>query len=76
MAKYVLVDDRMTARGEIFTEEYDAAEEAIKAGEIAWSYLTETEKNKCDGFYVLESINPDADAENHLDGTPVKAWKR
>ena len=58
--------------GDLFSKEFDNKEEAIKAAEADWNYLTAAEKKDRD-FYVLESANPDEDAEDHFDGGIV--WR-
>lgn len=75
MAKYVAVNNCVSAAGAIFTEEFDSVEEAIKSAEHEWYMLSDNDKKKRDAFYVLESVNPDIDAEDHLDGDPVRVWK-
>ena len=42
--------------------------------EIDFSYLTKADIKEREAFYVLESINPDEEAENHYDGEVVKRW--
>ena len=64
-----------TTGTDIFTDEFNDKEEALSFAADKWEHLTEAEKEKCTGFYVLESVNPDEEAENHFDGTPVKTWK-
>lgn len=60
---------------ELFTEEFDSAEEAIIAAEYGWNHLTDKEKQKRESYFVLESVNPDEEAEDHLDGNIVRRWK-
>lgn len=67
--KYIVIDQTKT---DWFTEEFDNKEDAIKAAENHFYYLTREEKRKCEGFYVLESANPDEDAEDHYDGDVVR----
>ena len=70
--KYIVMDYR---DGELFTEEFDSEEEAIVAAEYDWEHLADKEKMHRESFFVLESINPDEEAENHLDGNIVRRWK-
>lgn len=65
--KYVVIDEN---RGDIFTAEYQTAEQAIKEAKIQYNHKTDREK-KQSKIYVLESINPDEEAENHLDGNVI-----
>lgn len=70
--KYIVMDQTDT---DLFTKEFETAEEAIEAAKTDWSYLTEQDKNTRIEFFVLESINPDEDAEDHFDGTPIFTFK-
>lgn len=69
---YILIDDRGT---DLYTEEYTSLEEALKRAEYEWDHMAEREKANCEAFYLIESENPDEEAENHLDGDLVKSWK-
>ena len=71
--KYVLIDQ--IKNSDCFTSEFETKEEAIKGGELAFQYLSEQDKAHRAEFYILKSINPDEDAENHFDGDIVKRWK-
>ena len=71
--KYIIMDQIMN--GDLFTEEFNTAEEALEAGEAEWEHLSRVDKNGRTSFFVLESMNPDEDAENHLDGDIVRRWK-
>lgn len=70
--KYIVMDYR---EGELFTEEFDSAEEAIESAEYDWEHLTDKEMSEREEFFILKSINPDEEAENHLDGDVVRRWK-
>lgn len=70
--KYIIIDER---NGDQFMQEFNTAEEAIKQADIEWAHLTEKEKRDRTAFYILESVNPDEDAENHYDGNPIKDYK-
>ena len=70
--KYILIDQTKT---DCFDEEFETAEEAVKRGEREWDYLTEREKEAREAFYILESANPDPEAEDHYDGDYIKRWK-
>ena len=54
-----------------FTEEFETADKAIQAGKNEWARLNDTDRKNCVEFYILESVNPDEDAEDHLDGNPI-----
>lgn len=68
--KYILID---TKGCDTFTKEFDSKEEAIKTGDQDFAYLTKNDKKNRE-FYLLESVNPDEDAENHFDGDVIKTW--
>ena len=70
--KYIVMDYR---DGDLFTEEFDNVAEAVMSADWDWSRLSEQDKALRTEFFVLESANPDRDAENHLDGDIVKRWK-
>lgn len=70
--KYILID---IVNGDMFNKEFDSEDEALKAAGSEWNHLSEYDKNRRDAFYVLESANPDEDAENHFDGWVVKGYK-
>ena len=68
--KYVVMDERKDGTGDLFNDEFETAEEAIKAAKWKWSYLTNREKKERT-IWVLESVNPDEEAENHFDGDVI-----
>lgn len=68
--KYVLID---VSRDDQFEKEFDNLEEALKQGELDFAKITSADH--CTEFYLLESINPDEEAENHFDGNVIKRWK-
>lgn len=70
--KYVLIDDCNT---ELFTEEFENKEQAIAYGDKEWSHLSERDKKRRTSYYLIESVNPDEEAEDHLDGDTIKEWK-
>lgn len=69
--RYIIIDVK---KGDMFNKEFNSKEEALRQAEVDFSYLTEADKKERSDFYVLESINPDEEAENHFDGTEVKRW--
>ena len=71
--KYIVMDQIMN--GDLFTEEFDTVDEALEYGEAEWEHLSEVDKDRRESFILLESANPDEDAENHLDGDIVRRWK-
>lgn len=70
--KFIVIYD---TGADMFADEFSDKEEALSFAADKWEHLTEAEKKKYAGFYVLESANPDEEAENHFDGTPIKTWK-
>lgn len=70
--KYVLVDQ--IKNGDCFMNEFEIKEEAIKCGGLAFQCMSKQDRERRSEFYVLESVNPDEEAENHLDGDVVKSW--
>lgn len=70
--KFVVYEEK---NGDAFTREFATAEEAIKAAQYDWDALSNHDKKSYDEFFVLETINPDEDAENHYDGNIVKDIK-
>lgn len=66
---YIIMDEK---NGDLFNKEFSTKEEALRRAEIEWGYLTDKEKKDRTAFYVLESVNPDEEAENHFDGNIIK----
>ena len=62
------------------THESNDKDELIKLCKHYWGYISSslTDKEKKNYYsYVLETVNPDEDAEDHYDGNPVfdaKKW--
>ena len=71
--KYIVFDERKN--GQIFTEEFESKEEAIEFAEYDWDRRTSHDKKNTTAFYVLESANPDEDAEDHFDGDIIRTFK-
>nr|DAG62751.1 MAG TPA: hypothetical protein [Caudoviricetes sp.] len=70
--KYIIIDIK---KGDIFTEEFDSKEEALKWSDVEWNKLSKYDQSQREAFYVLETINPDEEAENHFDGNIIKEYK-
>jgi hypothetical protein len=68
--KYIVMEEARRGDSDCFTKEFDSREEAITAADIQWGYLTAREQEK-NTVYVIESINPDEEAEDHFDGFPI-----
>lgn len=56
-------------------EEFETKEEAIERADAVWSRASEGDKKSCTECYILESVNPDEDADDHWDGDYVKVYK-
>lgn len=67
--KYIVWDQRKN--GETFTEEFDDLEDAVDTAVADWRNKSKNEKNDVQDFYLLESENPDPDADNHFDGNDL-----
>ena len=63
MRKYFLIDDETQASAVIFTEAFNTLEEAKKAGQRTVDYMTESEKKKSGGVFILygEPLEDDED---------------
>lgn len=70
--KYVVISNRKTDE---FVDEFENRYEAINEAKDKWYRMTAHDKKDCDEFYVLESMNPDEDAEDHYDGNVIYAIK-
>lgn len=68
--KYIVIVKNRKNICEIWTTEFDTAAEAIDHAKDDWKGSTAQERKKYSTF-VLESQNPDEDAEDHLDGTII-----
>lgn len=71
--KYVIVDIK---DGDMFNEEFEDRDEAIKRLDYLWDHLTPLEQKKREAFYLLESANPDIEAEDHYDGDIIAYYKK
>lgn len=69
--KYVLID---ATDVDWFLKEFDDVNEAIAEGDDDFCRLTKNDKNRRREFVLIESADPDEDAENHLDGNEVRRW--
>ena len=71
--RYIVIDERES--GDFFTEEFNDKDEAINSAKYDWNRRTEHDKKHTERFYVLESVNPDEDADDHFDGNPIFTLK-
>ena len=58
----------------VYSDEYESLNEAEKSADYRFSLLTKYDRKKTEAFYILETINPDPEAENHFDGNIVKNY--
>ena len=70
--RYIVIDER---KNDYFTEEFDSKDSAINSAKYDWNRRTEHDKKDTERFYVLESANPDEDADDHFDGNPIFTLK-
>lgn len=70
--KYIVMEEKAH---DTFTKEFETAEEAIKEAKSDWEWLTDYDRKHYTAFYVLESVNPDEDAQDHFDGNIIKSFK-
>ena len=70
--KYLFVN---ASRNNEEVEEFGTREEAISRADAVWYAMWDYDKKNRDAFYVLESVNPDPEAADHFDGTPIKVYQ-
>lgn len=71
--RYLVIDER---KHDEFVEEFDKEEAAIAFADDEWERMTKEDKDSTVAYYVLESVNPDPDSEDHYDGDFAKIYKR
>lgn len=70
--KYIVIDEQRNGYGDVFTKKFDDKDAAVEEAKSQWDHLTFREQ-KLRTVYVLESVNPDPDAIDHMDGNYV--WR-
>lgn len=70
--RYIVIDEPKNESGDVFTKEFDDKDAAVEEAKSQWDHLTFREQ-KLRTVYVLESVNPDHDAIEHMDGDIV--WR-
>lgn len=70
MAAYIVIEESRDAVGDIQNKDYASKEDAIKAANRLWNHLTDSEKGQTT-VCVLESVNQDPDAPDHMDGNVI-----
>ena len=71
--RYLVIDE--LKHEEIFVEEFETETEAIKKADAEFDSLTPGDKKRRVAFYVLESVDPDPESDDHFDGDIVKSYK-
>ena len=65
--KYITIKTTKDYTGDQYDKEFDSREAAIDEAVMLWNHLTDSDKKK-ETVFVMESVNPDEDAEDHFDG--------
>lgn len=69
--KYLVIDEKGM---DTFVKEFETKEEAIQEADAEFERLTAYDKKQRNAFYVLESVNPDEEADDHFDGDIIKDY--
>lgn len=72
--KYLVIRKQKRSMDEEVNE-FESLEEAINFSDSEFNYYCENDRKNCEYFFILESVNPDEDSENHYDGNYVKIYK-
>lgn len=72
--KYVAIDDVTSKKGVAYAKEFTDKAEAVTYADHDFGLLTDYDKSMRDGYYILESADPDENSERHLDGDIVKRY--
>ena len=70
--KYLVIDRR---KCDEFVHEFDSKEEAIDYAKYKFNHMCKSDQEACSKYYVLESVNPDEDAENHYNSDVIYRLK-
>lgn len=68
--RYILISES-DLNYDVDAKEFETEREAVTFAEGMWASMSSHDKKHSTAFYVLESVNPDVDAEDHFDGNPV-----
>lgn len=66
--KYIVITEK---GNDIFDKEFDNYQKAIDEAREDWKRMSKADQKNTKAFYVLESVNPDEEAEDHFDGDIV-----
>lgn len=71
--KYVVYDNCLSKRAEIYTDVYDSKEEALAEGQKEYDRMTAYDKSRRDAFYVgLFEIDEDGEVGDCIE--IIKEW--
>ena len=70
--RYLVIDE--TKGMDTFVKEFETKEEAIHSADAEFERLTAYDKKQRSAFYVLKSVNPDEEADDHFDGDIIKDY--
>lgn len=73
--KYLVVDNQMQYGATEEIKEFEILEDAMEYAEHSWNCMSDNDKKYTTAYYVLESVNPDEESDNHYDGDIIKRWK-
>ena len=59
-----------------YVDEFETLEEAVEFADDEYNYYCDNDRKNCEYFYILESVNPDKESENHYDGNYAKIYKQ
>jgi len=67
--RFILIDQILN--GDMFNKEFATEEEAVLKAKSEWETFSDSDKERRESFYVIESVNPNEKAEDHFDGDIV-----
>lgn len=70
--KYLVID--VTDGMDTFVTEFETVEEAIEFADGDFEHLTAHDRKHRKEYYILESVNPDEDSDDHFDGNVIKDY--
>ena len=71
--KYILIDQ--IKNGDCFSKESDNLAEIENRAKIEFSHMTAADKSRREFFGIIESANPDEEADNHFDGNIIIEYR-
>ena len=73
--KYLVVDNQMQYGATEEIKEFEILEDAMEYAEYSWNCMSNSDKMHTTAYYLLESVNPDEESDDHYDGDIIKRWK-